>query len=112
MAQHDVFLNTTNIDNAPVSVIEAMACGLPVVSTNVGGIPYLLEHGKTALLVGPGDSDGMTGAVKRLLPEQGLYSELSANGRQLAESFDWEVVLPQWQRLLNSVFSGARLRKP
>ena len=48
--QADVFLNTTNYDNTPVSVLEAMACGLPLVSTNVGGIPYLLEDGKTALL--------------------------------------------------------------
>ena len=53
----DIFLNTTNIDNTPVSVLEAMACGLCVVSTNVGGMPYLLEHEHDALLVEPDDPE-------------------------------------------------------
>ena len=42
---YDIFINTTNFDNMPVSVMEAMALGLPVVSTNVGGLPYLIEDG-------------------------------------------------------------------
>ncbi len=53
LAKGDIFLNTTNVDNTPVSVIEAQAAGLCVVSTNVGGIPFLLENGKDALLVPP-----------------------------------------------------------
>ena len=105
MAQHDVFINTTNFDNTPVSVIEAMASGLPVVSTDVGGIPYLLEHGKTALLVKPGDSEGMAAGVKTLLTEAEVAMRLRANGRQLAESFDWGVVLPQWNRFLREAVS-------
>ena len=51
----------------PVSVIEAAAFGLPIVATKVGGIPYLLEHEKNALLVDSEDVDGMVSAVKRLL---------------------------------------------
>ena len=51
----DVFLNTTNFDNTPVSLIEAMALGLPVVSTNVGGIPYLIEDQCNGVLVEPDD---------------------------------------------------------
>ena len=74
MAQHDFFINTANIDNTPVSVIEAMACGLPVVSTNVGGIPYLVEHEKTALLVERGNAQAMAQAVERLLKEPDLAS--------------------------------------
>lgn len=50
------FINTTNYDNKPISVIEAMACGLCIVSTNVGGISYLLEDEKDALLVPPDNS--------------------------------------------------------
>ena len=106
MARHDVFVNTTNVDNSPVSVVEAMACGLPVVSTNVGGMPYLLEHGKTGLLVSPGDAGEMAGAVKSLLSEPQLAQDLGVNGRKLAESFDWNVVLPQWHRLLTRVAFG------
>jgi glycosyltransferase involved in cell wall biosynthesis len=99
LADGDIFLNTSHFDNMPVSVIEAMACGLPVVSTNVGGIPYLLEHGKTALLVQPGNVKEMAVAVKRLLSQPELARRLTEVGRRLTESFDWRVILPQWERL-------------
>jgi len=99
----DIFLNTTNVDNTPVSVIEAMACGLCVVSTNVGGIPYLLDHEQDALLVPPNDPDAMADAVRRILTEPGLAERLSRNARRKAEQFDWETILPQWERLLTEV---------
>jgi len=101
MNRGDIFLNTTNVDNTPVSVIEAMACGLPVVSTRVGGIPYLLTDGEDALLVPPDDTDAMAGAVRRLLTEPGLAAKLSANGRRRVEGFDWSRVLPQWREVLS-----------
>jgi len=99
----DIFINTTNIDNTPVSVIEAMACGLCVVSTNVGGIPYLLEHEVDALLVPPNDSKAMAGAVRRVLTEPGLAERLSRNARRKVEGFDWQVVLPQWEALFDDM---------
>ncbi len=106
MAHHDIFVNTTNVDNTPVSVVEAMACGLPVVSTNAGGIPYLIEHGKTGLLVNTGDARGMADGVRRVLGDQRLARNLGDNGRKLVGSFDWTVVLPQWQRLFTRVAFG------
>lgn len=99
----DVFINTTNIDNTPVSVIEAMACGLCIVSTNVGGIPYLLEHEKDALLVPPNDPEAMANAIKRLFNEPGLAETLSRNARAKAETFDWSHILPKWEALLKSI---------
>lgn len=99
----DIFLNTTNVDNTPVSVIEAMACGLPVVSTNVGGLPYLLEDGEDALLVPPDNAEAMAAAVRRVLTEPGLAERLSRNARRNAESFDWKNVLPMWRELLGKV---------
>lgn len=99
LCEHDIFLNTTDVDNTPVSIIEAMACGLPVVSTNVGGIPYLLEHDKTALLVQPGNAEEMADAVKRLHSQPDLARRLAEDGRRLAESFDWSVILPQWKAI-------------
>lgn len=107
IATGDIFLNTTNVDNAPVSVIEAMASGLCVVSTNVGGLPFLLEHETDALLVPPNDARAMAGAVHRLLAEPGLASRLSANGRAKAERFGWSDVVPQWERLLRRVVAGS-----
>jgi glycosyltransferase involved in cell wall biosynthesis len=106
MSRGDIFLNTTNIDNTPISVLEAMACGLCVVSTNVGGIPYLLEHGHNALLVPPEDPEAMATAVSRLLTEPGLAEQLSRHARQKAEQYDWSVILPQWEALLTSVMTG------
>ncbi|HYE72495.1 MAG TPA: glycosyltransferase family 4 protein, partial [Blastocatellia bacterium] len=60
----DIFLNTTNVDNTPVSVLEAMACGLCVVSTSVGGMPYLLENESNALLVPVDDASAMAESVR------------------------------------------------
>ncbi len=103
MNRGDIFLNTTNVDNTPVSVLEAMACGLCVVSTNVGGIPYLIEDEKEALLVSPNDPDNMAYAICRLLTDHSLAENISRNARRKAEEFDWENVLPQWESLLKSV---------
>ena len=108
LAQGDIFLNTTNVDNTPVSVLEAMACGLCVVSSNVGGIPYLLEHEHDALLVPPHDPEAMAAAVRRLLTEPRLAARLSRNARQKAEQFDWSVILPQWEALFQRVVLGSR----
>jgi len=99
----DIFLNTTNYDNTPVSVIEAMACGLPIVSTNVGGLPYLLENEKDSLLVTPDDAEKMAQAVERLLTEPGLAGNLSLAARRKAKGFDWAVVLPQWLEIFEMV---------
>lgn len=108
LSEGDIFLNTTRIDNTPVSVIEAMACGLCVVSTNVGGIPYLLTDECDALLV-PGDDDtAMAAAVRRLVTEDGLAERLSHNGRKKVEGFGWVNILPEWERLLIKVGAEAR----
>lgn len=100
--EYDVFINTTNFDNTPVSVIEAMALGLPVVTTNVGGIPYLVENGVDALTVPAGDAAAMSAAVERLLDEQDFAAGLARNARKKAERFDWDGgVKKQWTDLLN-----------
>jgi glycosyltransferase involved in cell wall biosynthesis len=103
MNKGDIYLNTTNTDNTPVTVIEAMACGLCVISTNVGGMPYLLEHEHDALLVPPDDPVAMAQAIQRLLTETGLAERLSINARRKAEQFDWSVILPKWEALFARV---------
>jgi glycosyltransferase involved in cell wall biosynthesis len=96
----DLFLNTAKVDNTPISVLEAMACGLCVISANVGGIPYLLEDGHDALLVPPDDVEGMANAVLRICQQPGLAMYLSTNARATAGEFDWAHVLPRWEQLL------------
>lgn len=99
----DIFLNTTNVDNTPISVLEAMACGLCVVSTNAGGIPYLLEHERDALLVPPDDPAAMAAAVRRILSEAGLAERISQNALQKVKHFDWSIIMPQWETLLRGI---------
>jgi glycosyltransferase involved in cell wall biosynthesis len=106
-AQHDVFLNTNRVDNAPVSVLEAAAFGLPVVSTDVGGIPYLLRNGEEALLVPEGEAEALALSVSRLLDEPDLAARLSAAGREVAERSSWPRVRPLWEELLEEVVSHA-----
>lgn len=95
----DIFVNTTNVDNTPISVIEAMALGLPVVSTNVGGIPYLLEEDE-AILVSPNNVDAMKNAIIHLIENPTKVAQLSQNARTKAESFDWQNVKFKWIDLL------------
>lgn len=97
---YNVFINTTNFDNTPVSVMEAMALGLPIVSTNVGGMPYLIDHGVDGLLVPPNDVDAMVNAIIQLYENPSKREVLVANARQKVEGFDWEVVKQQWQSVL------------
>jgi len=99
----DIFLNTTNIDNTPVTVLEAMACGLCVVSTDVGGIPYLLDNGRDALLVPPNEPRLMAEAVARILDEPGLAGSLRDQAHAKMRGYGWDAVLPQWERLLEAV---------
>ncbi len=108
MSKGDIFINTTQIDNTPVSVMEAMASGLCVVSTKVGGIPYLLEHERDALLVPPDDHRAMAQAIGRILTSAPLAQHLSQNAREKARKFDWSLILPQWDALLTSL-CGAKL---
>jgi glycosyltransferase involved in cell wall biosynthesis len=95
----DIFINTTNIDNTPLSVMEAMALGLPVVSTNVGGIPYLIEHNKEGLLVDKNNVDQMLVAVVSLI--EGNHKDIARNARKKVDSFSWNNLKDNWLRILN-----------
>ena len=96
----DIYLNSPNIDNMPNSVIEAFAAGLPVVTTNAGGIPYIVQHDRTGLLVDCDDDDALAREAMRLLEEPGLASRLSRTARQeCLTRYVWPAVAPEWERL-------------
>jgi len=105
LQQGDIFLNTTRVESFGVAVLEAAACGLPIVTTTAGELPYFWEHEVDALLVPPDDAEAMANAVERILTEPGLAGRLSANARKKAEGFDWSVVLPQWEALFEKVIN-------
>jgi len=94
------FINTTNVDNTPVSVIEAMALGMCVISTNPGGLPYLLDDGIDSFMVKPGDSKAMADQINNLINNPQLARSISQKARQKAQSFDWEQVRQKWIELL------------
>lgn len=102
----DVFLNTSTVDNAPVSVLEAMSSGLCVVSTDVGGMRWLVEDGREGLLVPPRDEGAMAEAVERVLIEPGLAGRLSSAARERAEAHASERIVEQWADLLSGVARG------
>ena len=95
----DIALNPTRVDNMPNSVLEAMASGLPVVSTNVGGVPYMLEHERTGLLVPAGDDAAMAAALQRLSTDVALRRRLAAAGIEEASRYAWPRVRDQWLAL-------------
>ena len=97
---YDIFLNTTNIDNTPISVIESMALGLAIVSTDVGGMHFLIEDNIDGLLVPQKDEQAMTDAIKFLIENPGEARKIAQRAREKVESFGWEVVKDQWNQLL------------
>jgi len=102
-SEYDIFINPTNFDNQPVSIIEAMALGMPIVSTNVGGLPYLIENKKDGLLVDPDNVDSFVKAIEEILEDQDLANKLSKNAREKAVEYDWKNVSKKWKTLFNMV---------
>lgn len=98
---YDIFINTTNFDNMPISVIEAMALGLAIVSTNVGGLPYLIEHEKDGLLVHAGSSKDFNESIQRIIADPAYAKLLANNARLKAEGFDWQSLQPKWRNVIN-----------
>ena len=99
-SEHDIFINTTHFDNTPVSVMEAMALGLPVVSTNVGGIPYLLTDKENALLVPDNDDKAMAKVILDLLEDQEKVNLITRNARSFIAQMDWKSVKEEWKGVL------------
>jgi glycosyltransferase involved in cell wall biosynthesis len=92
----DIVLNSSRADNTPNSLLEGAASGVPIVSTDVGGVPYLLEHRRTAWLVSPDDPAALAAGVATVLRDEPLRQRLRENGLALAASCAWSVVRAQW----------------
>ncbi len=97
---YNVFINTTNFDNMPVSVIEAMALGLPIVSTNVGGMPFLIREGEDGLLVPPNNVQAFIDAIKELMLDSQATKAIVNKAYKKVEGFDWELLKDKWTAVL------------
>ena len=98
--QHDIHLHTNRVENMPVSIIEMWACGVPIVGTKVGGMPYLVRHRVDGILVASEDYQAMAEACVELLTESDLARTLSRNGRARAQELTWKSIEPAWARSL------------
>lgn len=109
----DVLLNSPDIDNMPLSLLEAQAAGLPIVSTSTGGIPFIVRHDVTGLLSPPGDAEALAENALRLMHEPGLASRLGRAGREACKAnYSWAAVEAQWVRTYTELAAeaGARSR--
>lgn len=95
----DIYLNSSNIDNMPGSIIEAYAAGLPVVTTDAGGIPYILTHEETGLMVGRGDQEALAASAIRLLEDAELAERLASNALAACRRYSWAAVRDEWLKL-------------
>ncbi|HEX8098444.1 MAG TPA: glycosyltransferase family 4 protein [Pyrinomonadaceae bacterium] len=97
--QADIYLNGSDVDNMPLSILEAFASGLPVVTTNAGGIPYVVADGETGLLVRQNDYEGMAAAAVRLLEDDGLALKMARRAREECGKYSWDAVRVGWLKL-------------
>jgi glycosyltransferase involved in cell wall biosynthesis len=104
----DCMLNPSTVDNMPISLLEAFASGVPVVSTNAGGIPDIATDGHDALLVPVGDARRMAEAALRVLAEPALAERLSAAARTTVAAFAWPAVRSQWFDLYRRIARKTR----
>jgi glycosyltransferase involved in cell wall biosynthesis len=97
----DVLLNASVVDNQPLSILEAFASGLPVVTTATGDIASLVSDGDTGLLVPPGDDAAMARAVCRLWDDPAMAASLASQARDRAAAHSWQAVRPLWEAVLS-----------
>jgi glycosyltransferase involved in cell wall biosynthesis len=100
---YDIYINTNKIDNAPVSLIEFMHLGLPVISVNVGGIPYLIKNEQNGLLVNDDDDEAMFNQITRLIENSALAKNIIMNAYEYAQQYDEKKVIEKWKALLCEV---------
>ncbi len=106
--QADIYLNSPNVDNMPVSVLEAYSSGIPVVTTNAGGIPFIVQNGKTGLIVPRGDHATMAAAAIGLLEDDVLATQIVQAGHEQSSRYTWQAVRHQWLRLYNDATAPSK----
>ena len=107
-ADSDIYLNASEVDNQPVSILEAFASGLPVISTPTGDIPSMVRHGETGLIVPPEAPVAMAGAIAETLRRSERALQMAELAHTELASYTWKAVRDQWQ----AVYAGSGFQVP
>jgi glycosyltransferase involved in cell wall biosynthesis len=108
----DIYLNGSEIDNQPLSLLEAFACGLPVVTSDAGGIPDIVTNECTGLMVQCGDYEGIAREAMRLLRDVNLAARIVSQARQECQKYSWEAVRSKWLSLYDQLIAEKIARTP
>ncbi len=100
----DIFVLPSLREGLPLTILEAMACGKPVIATNVGGIPEIVKDGITGILVSPEDSGALYSAMNELLDDRERREKMGRNGKRVCnESFSSKTMVGKIEDLYDSL---------
>jgi len=99
----DIYLTATDLDNMPSSLTECMASGVPIVTTDAGGIPYIVTHEETCLMIPRNDHEAMAASALRLLTDSELAVRITRQAREASRKFTWDAVRDEWLALYHEL---------
>jgi len=111
-AAHDIYIQSPDIDNMPLSILDAFAGGLPVVTTNAGGIPYMLSHETNGLLAPVNDHAALAAHVLRIVETPSHGRRLAAAGYASSTAFTWPRVRDEWLRVYRTAAASRERTAP
>jgi glycosyltransferase involved in cell wall biosynthesis len=100
-----IFVLPSFAEGFPVAILEAMAAGLPVVSTHVGGIPDMIHPGENGFLFDPGDVNALADIIESLIPNAGLCGKISMTNHKAAKKYDINVVADKIGRIYRDLLA-------
>lgn len=103
-AECSIFVLPSSIESNPIVLLEAMASGKPVIATNVGGIPYMIEDGKNGFLVNYGDIEGLAEKILKLVNDKKLRDFIAENGKKTAMKYSWENISEETYEVYRHVY--------
>ena len=106
LAVSDLFIMPSESESFGLAALEAMACEVPVISSNTGGIPELNLHNETGFLASVGDVDSMANFAVKILQDEKMLKEFRKRAFEQAEKFDLQQILPKYEAYYMSLMKG------